>query len=99
MEIDRLDDDEDDDEDDEDDEDDDDDEILESDDGDSSGKPVENCLVVFNESSESENMSCSFSVDKSFIVTTESLIASGSLSLDVISNLFKDGIMDNNIFL
>ena len=94
LEIDRL----DDDEDDEDDEDDD-DEVLESDDGGPSGRPVENCLVVFSDSSESENMSSSFSVDKSFIMTTESLIASGSFSLDVISNLFKDDIMDNNIFL
>ena len=97
LEIDRLDDDEDD-EDDEDD-DDDDDEVLESDDGGPSGKPVENCLVVFSDSSESENMSSSFSVDKSFIMTTESLIASDSFSLDVISNLFKDDIMYNNIFL
>ena len=88
LEIDRLDDDEDDD-----------DEILESDDGGPSGKPVENGFVVFSDSSESENMSSSFSVDKSFIMTTESLIVSGSFSLDVISNLFKDDIMDNNIFL
>ena len=73
LEIDRLDDDEDDEDDD-----DDDDEVLESDDGGPSGKPVENCLVVFSESSESENMSSSFSVDKSFIVITESSIASGS---------------------
>ena len=92
MEIDRLDDDEDEDDEDED------DEILESDNGGPSGKSVETCLVVFSDSSESENMSSSFSVDKSFIVTTESLIASGSLSLDVMSNLFKDDIMDNNIF-
>ena len=80
--IDRLDDDEDDD--------DDDDEILESDDGGPSGKLVENCLMVFSESSESETISCSLSVGKSFIVTTESPIASSSLSLDVMSNLFKD---------
>ena len=92
LEIDRLDDD-------DDDENDDDDEVLESDDGGPSGKPVENCLVGFSDSSESENMSSSFSVDKSFIMTNESLIASGSLSLSVISNLFKDDIMDNNIFL
>ena len=95
LEIDRL----DDEDEDEDDDDDDDDELLESDDSGSSGKPVENCLVVFSESSESESIPSSLSIGKSFIVTTESPIASGSLSLDVMSNLFKDDIMDNNIFL
>ena len=50
LEVDRL-----------DDEDDDDDEILESDDGGSSGKPVENYLVVFSESSESESIPSSLS--------------------------------------
>ena len=58
-----------------------DDEILESDDSGSSGKPVENYLVVINESSKSESISSSLSVGKLFIMTTEFSIASGLLSL------------------
>ena len=90
LEVDELDDDEDDDEEEE--------EVLESEDGGSSGKPAEHSWSFAREFSNPDNVSSSLSIDTSFIITMGSSIIS-SLLLFVMSSLFKDEIMDNNIFL